>query len=214
MFFYKNLYSPDLSCLVSHENSQENHLPNYNRGVTHLFQEENVNILQSKLMDWRIGLLLAGAVCGVLLGYAFFAQYAQHLIPCLLCLAQRVVFAVFGVSCLVLAFVGGIRWLRWFAVIWLTLVGAAGLGLAGRHVWLQTHPGQSLSSCYEDLKGLFEDLPLKRAIDSLLAGSPSCEKIDWLFLGLTMSQWTFLCFVGLIVWVWLLAFKRSKTSVS
>ena len=51
-------------------------------------------------------------------------------------------------------------------------------------------------SCGRDLFGMIEAFPLKRVIPMLFKGSGDCSAVDWTFLGLTIANWSFLCFMG------------------
>ena len=51
----------------------------------------------------RIALLTA-LICAALLATAFYMEYVTGLVPCALCLAQRAMFALIGVACLLYTF--------------------------------------------------------------------------------------------------------------
>jgi disulfide bond formation protein DsbB len=64
-------------------------------------------------------------------------------------------------------------------------------------------------SCGRDFYGMIESFPLKRAIPMIFKGSGDCSKIDWVFLGLTIANWSFLCFVGVMLLAVLLWLGRA-----
>jgi disulfide bond formation protein DsbB len=42
---------------------------------------------------------------------------------------------------------------------------------------------------------MVENFPLNRAIPMIFKGSGDCSKIDWTFLGGSIANWSFVCFV-------------------
>jgi disulfide bond formation protein DsbB len=46
---------------------------------------------------------------------------------------------------------------------------------------------------------MIEAFPLQRAIPMIFKGSGDCSKVDWTFLGGSIANWSFLCFVALSV---------------
>src|SRR5690606_25853713 len=87
---------------------------------------------------FRIQCFAGFAACALLIGYAVFLQFSAHLEPCPLCIFQRIAFAALGLVFLLAGLhaprgAGGRR--GWGALA--LLAAAAGIGIAGRHVWLQ-----------------------------------------------------------------------------
>ena len=143
--------------------------------------------------------LLAGLACFGLLGTGYFLEFVQNLHPCPLCVVQRGVLYLLGVSFLLTAWVAnGQRTLRVAQVV-LALFSLLGVALAGRHIWIQQHPELAIPSCFAGLEAMFDELPLPRFFQSLLNGTVECSKIDWSFLGLSIPQWTLLWFIAFFV---------------
>ena len=146
---------------------------------------------------WTVN--FSGALlCALLLGYAYYLQYVQHLEPCPLCIFQRV--ALFGLgSVLLVASIhhpkstGGARV---YAVL-IAICALAGVGVAARHVYIQSLPPGSVASCGATLDYMFEVFPVTEVIRKVLTGSGECATVDWKFLGLSMPWWTLLWFVAL-----------------
>jgi disulfide bond formation protein DsbB len=42
---------------------------------------------------------------------------------------------------------------------------------------------------------MVENFPLNRAIPMIFKGSGDCSKVDWTFLGGSIANWSFVCFV-------------------
>ena len=85
----------------------------------------------------------------------------------------------------------------------LTLAAGFGAFTAARQSWLQWYPPEVVN-CGRDFYGMVENFPLNRAIPMIFKGSGDCSKIDWTFLGGSIANWSFVCFVlfGLLgLWV-------------
>ena len=65
---------------------------------------------------------------------------------------------------------------------------------AARQSWLQWYPPESVS-CGRDFYGMVETFPLQRAVPMIFKGSGDCSKVDWAFLGGSIANWSFVCFV-------------------
>ena len=126
-----------------------------------------------------------------------FSQYLQHVVgiePCPMCIVQR--YALVSIAIISgLAAIGGRKsvLLGWSALMLASAV--FGAYVAARQSWLQWYPPEVVS-CGRDFYGMIETFPLQRAIPMIFKGSGDCSKIDWTFLGGSIANWTFLCFVG------------------
>jgi protein dithiol:quinone oxidoreductase len=76
---------------------------------------------------------------------------------------------------------------------------------------LQWFPPEE-ASCGRDFYGMIETFPLKRVIPMIFKGSGDCTKIDWTFLGLSIANWSFLCFaaIGLVMLALLVLRKPAR----
>lgn len=123
-----------------------------------------------------------------------------------MCIVQR--YALIGVallSALAAAFPLGL--LRWITTAGVAVVAGFGAFVAARQTWLQWYPPEVLS-CGRDFYGMIESFPLKRAVPMIFKGSGDCSKVDWTFLGLTIANWSFLCFVAVLALTGLLWWQR------
>ena len=157
----------------------------------------------------RAGYLLAFAVCAALMGYAFYLQYVKELEPCPLCMFQRVVLVAMGFVFLLAAIHNpDTTGARGYAFLQL-LIGAAGIGLAWRHLWIQSLPPDQVPACGMGIGYMMETLPFLDVISRTLKGSGECAKVD-LVLGLSIPAWTLMLFVALVVWAVLLAARHAS----
>ncbi|MGH8140185.1 MAG: disulfide bond formation protein B [Steroidobacteraceae bacterium] len=131
--------------------------------------------------------------CVAMLAYAYFAQYKLGLEPCPLCIFQRIAIAGLGV----LFLIAGLHNPRsWGAAIYALLIGAAALatiGVAARHLYVQSLPPGTLPSCGAPLDVLLQFTPVTEVIRKVLTGSGECSQVNWKFLGLAMPAWVLIC---------------------
>jgi len=133
------------------------------------------------------------AACVGMLAFGLYLQHGVGLEPCPMCIVQR--YALIFVA--VWAALAGLTGRKLPQV----LFGALGLLFAGfgafvaaRQSWLQWYPPE-IASCGRDFYGMIETFPLKRAVPMIFKGSGDCTKIDWTFLGGSIANWSFICFV-------------------
>lgn len=158
---------------------------------------------------FRAQFLLGFAICAALLGYAIFMQLHEGLEPCPLCIFQRIAFAALGVLFLLAALHGPRRSGGRSVYGLLAFVAAAvGIGIAGRHVWVQVMPRDVMSSCGPPLSFLSEQMGPFEVFRTVLTGTGDCGNIDWRFLGLSMPMWSLVWFVALALWALYAGFKR------
>ncbi len=166
------------------------------------------------LTNRRRGNYLGAAVCASLMGYALFVQHGLGLVPCPLCIFQRIAVIATGAVFLVTALHNpgnvGARIYSFFLVV-MTSLGAV---VAGRHVWLQALPPDEVPACGPGLDYMLEFFPLTEALQMVFEGSGECAKIDWMFLGLSMPAWVFMALLGLATYAvlvnWLLPRESGK----
>jgi disulfide bond formation protein DsbB len=159
--------------------------------------------------SFRAQCLAGFLVCAALIAFAVYTQLYGGLEPCPLCIFQRVAFAALGVVLLAAGLHAprGAGARRAYGVL-AVLVAAVGIGIAGRHVWLQHLPPDEVPMCGPGLNYLMEAMPLSGVIRKVLTGSGECAKVDWHFLGLSMPEWSLLWFLALAAWVLLTMFRR------
>lgn len=143
--------------------------------------------------------------CAGLLGYAYYVEYVEYIYPCSLCIIQRVVFLLIGLWFLLALIKPAIGIGKTVLGILAVLTGAIGVGVAGRHVWLQNLPADEVPDCGPGLYQIIENSGFLSGIAQAFKGSGSCAEVDWEFLGLSMPAWTLLCYLGLMVFaiVWM-----------
>ncbi len=146
-----------------------------------------------------LALLLAiGAFALVLV--AVVLTHWLALLPCHLCIFQRVLHLAVGAALLA-------AWASWngkliplISLIQTVAFSVTGLIAAGYQVWLQWQPLSSLG-CGVGQQGWIERFVemLSDWIPTLFMAGGLCEDDDLLILGLSIAVWSFLAFAGFLV---------------
>lgn len=140
-------------------------------------------------------LALVSLACVALLAFGLYLQHVVGLEPCPMCIVQRYALVLVAVVAGITA-VAKSRGLLITGSGGLVLLSGFGAFVAARQSFLQWYPPE-IASCGRDFYGMIETFPLKRAIPMIFKGSGDCTKIDWTFLGLSIANWSFLCFVAI-----------------
>ena len=137
----------------------------------------------------------------------FYLQRHLGLLPCPLCIFQRIGLMVMGSFGLVSALFNPkskvVKLILWRGSL-------AGIGwstaVAMRHVWLQHLPADQVPSCGPGLDYWLDTLPILQVFKEVFAGSGECASIDWTFVGLSIPELSLILFSvllavhGLILW--------------
>jgi disulfide bond formation protein DsbB len=166
-----------------------------------------------KILDWfeaapRRVLALVALACVAMLAFGLYLQHVVGLEPCPMCIVQRYALVLVAIAAGVAsAFKSRGAHLAGSGL----MVLFAGFGgfVAARQSWLQWYPPET-ASCGRDFYGMIETFPLKRAIPMIFRGSGDCTKIDWTFLGGSIANWSFLCFLGILVIALLLLVRQLR----
>jgi len=163
-----------------------------------------INILIELLLRPRAGNLAGFIICAGMMGFALIAQYVWHMEPCPLCIFQRIALIALGIVFLLAGIHAAGRIGRRIYAVLLAVAALTGIGVAGRHVWLQSIPKDQVPACGPGLDFMFDTFPVLEALNMVLSGSGECAEVAWRFLGLTMPAWTLISFVALGGWgMWL-----------
>lgn len=127
---------------------------------------------------------------------ALYMQYIMDMVPCALCMTQRVFIIVVGI-CALIAWLhnSGKNFQRLYTSLAMifALIGGA---FSSRHIWLQNLPEDLVPSCGPSLSYLMGNVPFLEALQVLLQGDGNCAETSWIFLGLTIPGWTLISFIG------------------
>lgn len=142
------------------------------------------------------GLVGAGLVLGAVL----------DLHPCPLCIFQRVLYLVVGFLALLGALLVKQPALRWGAAGLAIATALGGIATAAYQTYMQLFPTPSMECGFSD------PTPIERLVDVLGGWWPDmflatgmCSSKEWVFLGLSMANWSVLCFAALALGTFLAA---------
>jgi disulfide bond formation protein DsbB len=140
-------------------------------------------------MAARRGNFLGFVACAGLLAYAYYAQFVMHLEPCPLCIFQRIAVFALGVVFLIAALHDPAPLGRRVYAVLLALAALATIGIASRHLYIQSLPPDSVPACGASLDFMLKVFSLSEVLVKVLTGSGECAKVTWQFLGLAMPAW-------------------------
>ena len=153
--------------------------------------------------------LMTGLICAGLLLAAFYLEFVSGLVPCALCLAQRAMFALIGIACVLylLPFYGS----RLIFGLLSLLGSGLGVWLASRQLWLQSIPEDQLPACGPDIYYILERHNVFEGLKTMFFGSGNCAEVQWIFLNLSIPGWTLLFYIFTAsISVWLILFRGPR----
>ena len=175
--------------------------------------EKKKNLITTNLSEPSMMAIFLMVIGAGALATAYTAQYVFHMLPCELCLFQRIPYVIV-LAC------GGAMWvlreehgstvcptLAWLA----GLTFAAGTMIAGFHVGVELHWWAGTEACGSPLPKTGGIEALKKAIMS--APAVRCDQVNWTFLGISFPGYNFMfsmLFAGLTMTGAHLMWKEDK----
>lgn len=137
-----------------------------------------------------------------LVGLGLELQSLLRLSPCPFCIFQRLLYMVIGGLALA-GFILPAGRLLWSGVI--ALLALLGAGVAAYQSWMQAFPHLATECSYTDLN-LIEQLVewLGMQWPGLFLATGFCSSKEWVFLELSMANWSFLIYLGIVAYAALL----------
>ena len=136
------------------------------------------------------------ALTGCLLFGALVMEHLFALVPCPLCLMQRIWFFAAGLF----AFVGLLHNPRWGFYPVLSIASAVtGAGFSIRQLYLQSLPADQVPACGPDITYMIDAFPLKDLLAAMTRGTGDCAAVSWQFLGLSIPAWALFGFAAIVV---------------
>ena len=140
---------------------------------------------------------------------SFYFQYVVGLVPCPLCIMQRLcvflLLAIMGLSFTTLK-------KAHFVSLMQIIVSCLGLFFSLRQLWLQSLPSGKVPACMPGLDILIRYFPLKTVLSTLFWGTGDCAEVSWRLWGISMTGWCTMYFMLMaIVGCFLFYHTRSST---
>jgi disulfide bond formation protein DsbB len=142
-----------------------------------------------------------------LLAAAFFLEHQMGLVPCPLCMMQRIWVGVVGIVALIAAVWGGGYRLAAAGVILGAVIGS---GFSLRQLWLQSLPPDQVPACGPDLYYMVEVFPLSDVLRAMTVGTGDCAEVHPV-LGLSIPAWVLMAFIAFIAAA-VLAWRGSRAA--
>ncbi|AGX86578.1 disulfide bond formation protein DsbB [Candidatus Symbiobacter mobilis CR] len=151
--------------------------------------------LYRRFLAWFSGravFAFVGIACVMMVSYGVYLQHQTGVEPCPMCIVQRY-------ALLALALVAGLaalvrrRVVHGVCATLLLMFALFGAVVAARQSWIQWYPPLE-GSCGRDWYSQITNLPLGKALPMFFDATGDCSSSDWVFLGGTIANWTFLCF--------------------
>lgn len=149
---------------------------------------------------WRVGFFALFLVCVGMLGFALYHQFYQWLMPCLLCVYERMIVIVLGLLSLL-------------AVIWqpatrrgvlvftglYALIALWGVGITVWHLLIQFGPKESAVSCASSLPFPIDLNALPSWISAVIRPVGDCSVVDFTLFGMSMPFWLLIAFTAFLL---------------
>ncbi len=159
-----------------------------------------------RIIHW---MMVLGAAA--ILAFAFYLEQVQGLVPCPLCITQRVFFGLVGGVALLAALHNPVAVGRRVYAAFILLFSLVGGGVAARQLWLQQLPPEEVPACGPGVDYLLEVLPWHELAPIFFRGSGNCAEVAWTFLGLSIPGWSLLAFILMTAATWQ-AVRREPAS--
>lgn len=148
------------------------------------------------LLNRRASSLVAAAVAFLTIVVALIMQHGFNLMPCPLCIAQRLIYITLGILLLIEAAVHSKKYLAILSSFLVLATAILGVVTAGRHSWLQHQPKDDIPGCLPSLSYLVDTFPLQDVVTKLFRGSSECAEVQWRFLGLSIPEQSLVIFLA------------------
>jgi disulfide bond formation protein DsbB len=142
-----------------------------------------------------------------LVAFGLTLQHQLHLAPCPLCIFQRLLYIVIGGMALCGFALPQAR-LLWCALI--AAMASGGVAVAAYQSWMQAFPELAKECSYADpnlIEQLVDNLGMQ--LPGLFLATGFCSSKEWVFLNLSMANWSMLVFAGMAAYAVLLGRKKN-----
>ena len=149
---------------------------------------------------------LVGVACCLVLATAYAFEYLANLQPCVLCIYQRIPYAVAIGLMLVAAILRKNSQFNLILFITTSVVFAIGSAIAIFHIGIEQHLWQGTPEC-----GNFMETDSVEALRKQLLAQPivRCDEVAWSLFGISMTGYNFLISTSLLLYSLVIVFQRK-----
>lgn len=133
--------------------------------------------------------------CASLLGVALYLQEVKHLLPCPLCVAQRVAYWLIGLTALAAWLHKPATWGRRLYSGFLILFSLAGAAVASHHAWLIRYPEATAGCSASPEERFLNALPIAKWWPGMFEANGDCASVTWSFMSLAIPDWSLVWFL-------------------
>lgn len=154
------------------------------------------------MMRWRLGFFAIFLFCAASIAFALYHQFYNWIMPCLMCVYERMAFIVIGFFALLAAIWAPKSRVGIIVACDLVLTSAlAGAGLAAWHLYQQYGPPDPEVSCAATLPFPINlnDPFWPGWLGALIRPVGDCSQVDFVLLGLSMPVWVLLGCMGIAI---------------
>ena len=150
------------------------------------------------ISEKRIVLLLIFLVCTTVIGCALYLQLVINLLPCPLCIAQRIAYWLVGLTA-ISAFIHNPKDLsRQIYYSFITIFSLSGLVIALRHSWIIRYP-ESFQCGISAEEEFVNALSIANWWPNMFEANGDCADVKWEFMSLTIPNWSVIFFLLLLI---------------
>jgi len=150
--------------------------------------------------------------CTALISFALYLQLVENLLPCPLCVVQRIAYWLTGLTALAGFFhIRSTTGRRIYAGLMTVFAFAGGL-IALRHAWLVRYP-EAFECGISPEEEFLNALPLARWWPDMFEANGDCADVTWKFASLTLPDWSaifFMILAALSIYVLLIRENRRQ----
>lgn len=151
---------------------------------------------------------LIGCVIAIGTALAYFQNYLG-LIPCPLCIFQRMAFITLGSIFLIATLHNPQGFMRPVYKVLTVITALVGGGISAWHIRLQNLPAEEVPQCGPGLDFMLEVMPLDKVLTEVFTGSGECSEILWSLFGISIPGWTLIAFISFLGYsIWMLVSKK------
>lgn len=144
--------------------------------------------------------------CLAILGFGLYLQHVERLYPCPLCIVQRLLFIAVALISLIAALHRAGPLMATIYAMFGAATAVGGAVVAGYHIYLQADEARANACAGSVVERFLDQTDIGSWIPPLLQYDGPCTLAPWSFLGLSIPEWSLICFIALAV---LLAFTPS-----
>jgi disulfide bond formation protein DsbB len=145
------------------------------------------------MLNRRLINFAGAAACSGMFAFALYTQYFENLEPCPLCIFQRITVVALGLAFLAAAIHNPRGRGAWLHVGLIGVAALVTIGVAGRHLYIQSQPAGSIPACGAPLNVLMQMFHTWQVVVKVLHAGGECAVVNWTLWGVSMPGWVLFC---------------------